>query len=179
MKVDCDKQRFITTIANMISEKTIKRIHNLKDEIEGYLDHHLEAIIMLGLGITCDSWNSFQFERMNGFTGLLVEYITTLARADAEKRVEGLLKQIVEVRDKEMLSKGAGDSARHIYIEQYRHTLGSLIQEHLQARENEFREQLTPVINETGLRLRVMASDQLQALITSVNDAVSKTKAAK
>lgn len=158
---------FIAAIADAITKKTLERVHNMKIDVEGYLDKHLEDIILLGLGIKRDYGNQYKFERANGFGGLIVDYVTSLARNKAIERAEGLLKHIVEVRGKEILTK-VGDDVRRIYVDAYQETLHSLIKDHLENNEVEFREKLTPVIKETAVRLEIMSAKQLKALISSM-----------
>lgn len=159
---------FVTAIANAITKKTLERLHDAKAEVDVYLNNHLESIILLGLGITKDSWNSYRFEGVNNFSGLIKDYICNLAREAASSRADELIKTIMENRTKEMLSKGLGEDARRVYAEAYKEKLHGLIREHLSSREESFREKLKPVVKETGMRLNALASDQLRALIKSI-----------
>lgn len=158
----------IAIIANAITKKTLERIYDAKAEVDAYLDKHLEAIILLGLGITQDSWHVYKFENVNGFSGLIKDYVRNLAQEAATERADGLIKNIMENRTKEMLAKGLGDDARRVYTEAYREKLHGLIRDHLSSREGSFRAKLEPVIKETGIRLNALASDQLKALIKSI-----------
>lgn len=176
MKKDDDKG-FITAIANAITKKTIERVNNTKQEVEGFLDKHLESIIMLGLGIKRDSWGKFQFERVNGFAGLIVSYVQNLANVAANEKAEAVLRDIVEVRTKEMLAKGVGEAARGLYVSTYRETLYNLVKDHLNAKEAEFKEMLQPVVAETAMRLDVLTTNQLRELIGSIHK--HSNKAAK
>jgi hypothetical protein len=130
----------------------------------------------MGLGITREYGNKYKFERVNGFGGLLIDYITALAGEAAVERSGALLRKIVEERGKEILAKGAGDDACRIYADAYRTTLNDLVKEHLENNEIEFRKKLEPVVKETAMRLTVMSADHLKVLISSIK---ATNKAAK
>lgn len=100
-------------IADVISSVTILKLFDVKQLVEKYVQTHLEDIILLGLGIRKASFGGrYEFERVNGFSGELRDFVLTLASRAADQNIVSVVQKIKAKNFEFYMNNGMSDAVK-------------------------------------------------------------------
>lgn len=168
-KAQITSDQIAHAVADVISSATVLKLFDVKQLVEHYVKTHLEHIILMGLGIRKSSFHGgeYEFERVNGFSGELRDFVLKLASDAVDQNIVSIIQKIKAGNFEFYMKNGLSDAVKRTYLDAYESKMFSQIQSHMKSSEEE-ELAIASAIDETALRAEALLSPQIKSMFGSM-----------